>query len=99
MTFFLSLTFTLYFSGLLNCLIINNKNMLTFLVASEVMFLGLDLAFIGISLLLNNYNGIIYAFIILMLTVGESVIGLGLSVTSLKLENTVSFVNYSNLKC
>jgi len=73
--------------------------MLTFLVASEVMFLGLDLAFIGISLLLNNYNGIIYAFIILMLTVGESVIGLGLSVTSLKLENTVSFVNYSNLKC
>lgn len=73
--------------------------MLTFLVASEVMFLGLDLAFIGISLLLNNYNGIIYAFIVLMLTVGESVIGLGLSVTSLKLENTVSFVNYSNLKC
>jgi NADH:ubiquinone oxidoreductase subunit K len=98
MIFLLSLSFTLYFSGLFNCIFINNKNLLTFLISSEVMFLGLDLLFIGTSLLLNNYDGIIYGFLLLMLTVGESVIGLGLCVVSLKLENNINIINYSNLK-
>lgn len=98
MLVFLSLSFTLYFSGLINCLFISNKNLLTFLISTEIMFLGIDLLFIGTSLTLNNYSGIIFAFIILMLTVGESVVGLGLCVLSLKLNNSISCINYSNLK-
>lgn len=98
MLFFLSLSFILYFSGLLNCIIINNKNILTFLIASEIMFLGLDLLFIGTGLLMNSFNGIIFGFILLMLTVGESVIGLGLCIVALKLETTINFIDFSNLK-
>lgn len=98
MLVFLSLSFTLYFSGLINCLFINNKNLLTFLISTEIMFLGIDLLFIGTSLTLNNYSGVIFAFLILMLTVGESVVGLGLCVLSLKLNNSISCINYSNLK-
>ena len=98
MLFFLSLSFILYFSGLLNCVSVYNKNILTFLIASEVMFLGLDLLFIGTGLLFNNYSGIIFGFVLLMITVGESVIGLGLCITSLKLENTINFIDFSNLR-
>ncbi len=47
--------------------------MLIFLISSEIMFLGLDLLFIGTSLLMNSFNGIIFGFTLLMLTVGESV--------------------------
>jgi NADH:ubiquinone oxidoreductase subunit K len=98
MLFFLSISSILYFSGLLNCIIINNKNMLTFLISSEIMFLGLDLFFIGTGLLMNSFSGIIFGFILLMLTVGESVIGLGLCIVALKLENTINFIDFSNLK-
>jgi len=72
--------------------------MLTFLISSEVMFLGLDLFFIGTGLLMNSFSGVIFGFILLMLTVGESVIGLGLCIVALKLENTINFIDFSNLK-
>jgi len=98
MIFFLSISFVLYFSGLLNCLFLNNKNLLTFLISSEIMFLGLDLLFIGTGLLFNNFYGIIYGFLILMLTVGESIIGLGLCIVLLRLENSINLLNYSHLK-
>jgi NADH:ubiquinone oxidoreductase subunit K len=89
---------TLYFSGLVNCIYSYNKNLLTFLIAAEVMFLGLDLGFIGVSLLFANPVGIIYGLIILSLTVGESAIGLSLCVVALKLEGNISFASYKKLK-
>ena len=98
MLFFLSITTTLFFSGLINCIIIRHKNLLLFLISSEIMFLGLDLFFIWSSLLFNNFNGIIFSFLILMLTVGESVVGLGFCILGLKLENSINFITYSNLK-
>jgi NADH:ubiquinone oxidoreductase subunit K len=79
-------------------IISTNKNLLTFLFASEIMFLGLDLFFIWISLMTDQYDGIIYAVTLLMLTVGESVIGLSLSIISLKMKNSTNFFNHSNLK-
>lgn len=77
---------------------IRDKNLLSFLISSEIMFFGIDLLFITTSLAFNNFYGIIYGFFILMLTVGESVIGLGICIIALKLENTINFINYSNLK-
>jgi NADH:ubiquinone oxidoreductase subunit K len=62
------------------------------------MFLGLDLFFIGTGVLMNSFSGVIFGFILLMLTVGESVIGLGLCIVALKLENTINFIDFSNLK-
>jgi NADH:ubiquinone oxidoreductase subunit K len=98
MIFFLGLSLTLYFSGLFNCFLVNNKNILTFLISSELMFLGINLLFIGTSLLFNDFKGIIFAFSVLILSVGDSVIGLGLCIVCLKLEKSIRFIDYSNLK-
>jgi NADH:ubiquinone oxidoreductase subunit K len=98
MIFFVGLTNSIYFIGLLNCIFIREKNILSFLISSEIMFLGLDLLFIGTSLLFNNFSGLIFGFLILMLTVGESAIGLGLCIIALKIEKNISFIHYSNLK-
>jgi NADH:ubiquinone oxidoreductase subunit K len=98
MFFYLFISNTLYFSGLLNCIYLNNKNLLSFLVASEFMLLGLDLLFIGASLILNKNEAILFAVLILMLAVGESIIGLSLCVFSLKLKHSIYFFEFSSLK-
>jgi NADH:ubiquinone oxidoreductase subunit K len=99
MTLFLAIAITLYLVGFYNCLFMSKKNIISFLVASEVMFLGIDILFILSSLLFNIANGLIFGVLILMLSVGESALGLGLCVTSLKLNKNISFYDYSRLKC
>jgi len=98
MNFLLYLSFTFYFSGLINCVFLNNKNLLNFLIASEFMFLGIDILYVGSALLLNDKSSLIYATIILMLTVGESAVGLGLCVLALKLKNSIKIIDFSALK-
>jgi NADH:ubiquinone oxidoreductase subunit K len=98
MLFYLLTSNALYFSGLIHCIYLNNKNLLTFLIASEFMFLGVDLLFIGASLIFNKNEAILFAVIILMLTVGESIIGLSLCVFSLKLKHSIYFFEFSSLK-
>lgn len=98
MFFYLILSNLLYFSGLFNCIYINNKNLLTFMIASEFMFLGLDVLFIGASLIFNKNECILFAVLILMLTVGESVVGLSLCIFSLKLKRSIYVFEFSNLK-
>jgi NADH-quinone oxidoreductase subunit K len=99
MTLFLTIAITLYLVGFYNCLFMSKKNIISFLVASEVMFLGIDILFILSSLLFNIANGLIFGVLILMLSVGESALGLGLCVTSLKLNKNISFYDYARLKC
>src|SRR5579871_2462950 len=98
MLFYLTISNILYFSGLFNCVYLNNKNILSFLIASEFMFLGVDLLFIGASLVLNKNECLIFAVIILMLTVGESVVGLSLCIFSLKLKRSIYLFDFANLK-
>jgi NADH:ubiquinone oxidoreductase subunit K len=62
------------------------------------MFLGLDLLFIGLSLLINKNELVLFAVIILMLTVGESIVGLSLCVFSLKLKHSIYFFEFTTLK-
>ena len=89
---------SLYFSGLFNCIYCYNKNLLTFLISAEIMFLGLDLGFVGICLLIANPLGVIYAVMLLAVTVGESAVGLSLCIVSLKLEKNITFSSFRNLK-
>lgn len=88
----------MYFSGLFNCMCSKKKNLLSFLIAAEIMLLGLDLGFIGVSLLNNHPLGIIYSILILILAVGESAVGLSLCVVGLKLDDNVSFSQFTKLK-
>lgn len=96
--FWYSLFNGLYFSGLFNCMYSIKKNLLSFLIAAEVMFLGLDLGFIGVSVINNHPLGIIYSLLILVLAVGESAVGLSLCVVGLKLDDNVAFSQFSKLK-
>ena len=89
---------SLYFAGLFNCIYCYNKNLLTFLISAEIMFLGLDLGFVGVCLLLANPSGIIYALLLLSITVGETAVGLSLCIVSLKLENNITFSSFKKLK-
>jgi NADH:ubiquinone oxidoreductase subunit K len=77
----------------------SRKNIISFLVASEIMFLGIDVFFIISSLIFNIANGLIFGILILMLSVGESALGLGLCITSLKLTKNIGFYDYTALKC
>jgi len=99
MTIFLIISTTLYIIGFYNSLFMSKKNIISFLVASEIMFLGLDMMFIISSLILNIANGLIFGILILMLSVGESALGLGLCITSLKVIKTINYDDYTNLKC
>jgi NADH:ubiquinone oxidoreductase subunit K len=74
------------------------KNLLSFLIAAEIMFLGLDLGFIGASLINNHSLGIIYSFIVLILAVGESAVGLSLAIIGLKLDDNIAFLQFNKLK-
>ena len=78
MLLFFTVAMTIFIVGIYNCLFLSKKNILSFLVASEVMFLGIDILFVLSSLIFNAANGIIYGVLILMLSVGESAVGLGL---------------------
>ncbi len=98
MSFLFYFSLSLYITGILNCIFLTNRNLLSFLIAAEFMFLGIDILYIGTSLLLDDRSGLIYALLTLMLAVGESAIGLGLCVLSLKLDNSIKFVKFSNLK-
>lgn len=74
------------------------KNLLSFLIAAEIMFLGLDLGFIGVSLLNNHPLGIIYSIMVLILAVGESAVGLSLCIVGLKLDDNIAFSQFTKLK-
>jgi NADH:ubiquinone oxidoreductase subunit K len=89
-----------YLIGIYNCIFTSkNNDILSFLVASELMFLGIDFSFVLAGLLFNNAGGIIISVLLLMLSVGESAVGLGLCVTSLKLKKKISFYDYTTLQC
>jgi NADH-quinone oxidoreductase subunit K len=99
MILFIIIAMSIYILGAYNCLFLSKKNILSFLVASEVMFLGIDILFIIASLIFNIANGIVFAVLVLMLSVGESAVGLGLCINSLKLTKNINFYDYTSLKC
>ena len=99
MLLFFTIAMTIFIVGIYNCLFLSKKNILSFLVASEVMFLGIDILFVLSSLIFNAANGIIFGVLILMLSVGESAVGLGLCVNSLKLTKNINFYDFTYLKC
>jgi NADH:ubiquinone oxidoreductase subunit K len=98
MIFLLSIGVVIYVSGCLNCFFNHNRNLIIFLIASEIMFLGLNMLFIGSSILMADYNFFIYGFIIIFSTISESVIGLGLCVLALRTKKTTIIREFTNKK-
>ena len=74
------------------------KHLLFLMVFSELMLLGLSINFIIDSIINSNFNGYIYAFLILNLAAAESAIGLGLLVVIFSVKKNTSFKVLSLLK-
>jgi len=98
MSFFIILSLILFFCGLLNLILMSKKNILSFLIASEILFLGIDVFLIGVSVVTNLASGIIFAVIILMIAVGDAAVGLGLCILSLKLRRNINFRSYFKMR-
>jgi NADH:ubiquinone oxidoreductase subunit K len=92
MSFFI-ISIVIFITGFINCVDIRHKNLITFLLATEVTFFGLDCFFIFISFALNIAEGVIYSFVLIFLTICESVIGLGLCIYVNKYNKNVNFFN------
>ncbi len=61
-----------------------SEDFIDLLISMEIILLGLNLHLITLALLFSDASGIFYALGLLMLTVVESLIGLGLLVISFK---------------
>jgi NADH:ubiquinone oxidoreductase subunit K len=64
----------------------------------EVMYTGLFLYFILISILINMPIGQIFALIILISAACESVIGLGILLILFRYDNSILFKNFAELR-
>jgi NADH-quinone oxidoreductase subunit K len=72
---------------------INKNNLLLILIAIELIFLGVNLNFILISIYLDDIIGQIFVFFILTIVAGESAIALSLFTIIYKFRKTISMIN------
>lgn len=72
---------------------INRNNLLLILIAIELIFLGVNLNFILISIYLDDIIGQIFVFFILTIVAGESAIALSLFTIIYKFRKTISMIN------
>lgn len=98
MKFGVILALIIFFSGLLNMCLCSSKNLLSFLICVEISMLGVSLLFIIISLLLNLPDALVYSFLLLLMSVGESAVGLSLRILNIKNTKTIEIENWNNLK-
>ena len=98
MKFGVILALIIFFSGLLNMCLCSSKNLLSFLICVEISMLGISLLFIVISLLLNLPDALVYSFLLLLMSVGESAVGLSLCILNIKNTKTIEIENWNNLK-
>jgi len=70
---------------------INNRNLLTFLMACEVSYFSISMGFVMHSFDTGLASGLIYGILILVAAVSESVIGLGLIAYLTRFSGTIDF--------
>ena len=76
----------------------NKKNLITLLLALELMLLSASLNFIYFSVVLNDVHGQLYALIVLAVAAGESAIGLGILVITFRLKQNILFSDLNSLR-
>lgn len=86
--FVLGLATTVFFIGLFG-VVLNRKNILTVLMAIELLLLGVNLNFATLSIYLDDIVGHIFVIFILTIAAAESAIGLSIITTFYKLKNSI----------
>lgn len=92
--------FLFYFLFLigLSGIMFNYKNYLVTMFCIELMYLGITICFIIVSVSTADPKGQIYAILLLILAAAESAVGLGLLIVLYRFGNSIEFQEYQKLK-
>ena len=77
---------------------INRKNVITILMAIELMLLSANINFIGFSYYLNDLSGQVFSMFILVVAAAEAAVGLAILTIFFKNRGTISVDFISKLK-
>jgi NADH-quinone oxidoreductase subunit K len=88
----------LFAVGFVNIILSKNKNLLVVLMSIEIMLLGIGLGFVGYSVTLVDFQGQVFALLLLMISAAESAVGLGLIIASFKSRGTIAVSDLNSLK-
>jgi len=98
--FWIEYLFFFYFLFLigLSGIIFNYKNYLVTMFCIELMYLGITVCFIIVSISTADPKGQIYAILLLILAAAESAVGLGLLIVLYRFGSSIDFKDYHKLK-
>ena len=86
----------IFFLGLFG-VILNRKNILTTIIAIELLLLAINCNFAVFSVYLNDITGQIFIVFILTIAAAESAIGLAIITAFYKLRDTIEMVKISKI--
>ena len=87
----------LFFIGL-SGIVFNYRNYLVTMLCIEIMYLGITICFLIVSVATSDPKGQIYGLILLIAAAAESAIGLGVLVVLYKFGNSIDFSDYQELR-
>ena len=87
----------LFFIGL-SGIVFNYRNYLVTMLCIEIMYLGITVCFLIVSVATSDPKGQIYALILLIAAASESAIGLGVLVVLYKFGKSIDFADYQELR-
>jgi len=93
----LFLFYFLFLIGLTG-IIFNYRNYLVTMFCIELMYLGITICFIIISISTADPKGQVYALLLLVIAAAESAIGLGVLIVLYRFGNSIEFNDYQELK-
>jgi NADH-quinone oxidoreductase subunit K len=94
---YLFLFYLLFLIGLTGMLF-NYKNYLVTMFCIELMYLGITICFVIVSISTADPKGQIYAILLLVLAAAESAIGLGVLIVLYRFGSSIDFQDYQELK-
>lgn len=92
---YLFLSIFIFILGILG-IVINRKNIIILLMCIELMLLAINFLLLTASSLIDNIDGQIFAFYILVVAAAESAIGLSILVAYYRVRGTIA-VKFINL--
>jgi len=87
---YLSFSILIFVVGLWG-MALNKKNVITIIMAIEILLLGANLNFIIFSIFLDDFKGQVFSLLILTVAASESAIGLAILVLFYKKHQTIDF--------
>jgi NADH:ubiquinone oxidoreductase subunit K len=94
---YLFLFYLVFLIGLTG-MIFNYKNYLVTMFCIELMYLGITICFVIVSISTADPKGQIYAILLLVLAAAESAIGLGILIVLYRFGGSINFQNYQQLR-